>query len=128
MFFCLKNPETFGPRNNIYSRSDVQECKNAKELQKENTRLKKLLSEVQRKAATSQAALDESRAQHAAVAEQFTQTLAEKDQLVALRWTPTGQIDAPRRALTTIEFPGGIRIQVEVPTQPQLDNESEDRS
>ena len=40
----------------------------------------------------------------------------------------TEQTDAPRRALTTIELPGGIRIRVEVPTEPQLDNQSEDRS
>lgn len=43
---------------------------NAKELQKENERLKK--------------ELEETRAQHQAVAEQFTQTLVEKDQRVAL--------------------------------------------
>ena len=42
---------------------------NAKELQKENERLKKELEEI--------------RAQHQAVAEQFTQTLVEKDQRVA---------------------------------------------
>ena len=49
---------------------------NAKELQQENERLKKLLSEAQHE-------LEQSRAQHQAVSEQFTQTLAEKDQQVA---------------------------------------------
>jgi transposase len=49
---------------------------NAKELQKENERLEKLLRGTQKK-------LEESRAQHAAVVEQFAQTLAEKDQRLA---------------------------------------------
>ncbi|QDV42574.1 hypothetical protein Enr13x_24220 [Stieleria neptunia] len=38
------------------------------------------------------------------------------------------QLDAPRRALTTIDLPGGIRIRVEVPTMPQSEQRPEDRS
>ena len=38
------------------------------------------------------------------------------------------QPDNPPRALTTIELPGGIRIRVEVPTEPQSDKQPEDRS
>ncbi|WP_182868036.1 IS66 family insertion sequence element accessory protein TnpA [Rhodopirellula sp. JC639] len=38
------------------------------------------------------------------------------------------QPEAPPRALTTIDLPGGIRIRVEVPAEPQPDRQSEDRS
>ncbi len=34
----------------------------------------------------------------------------------------------PTRASTTIELPGGIRIRVEVPTEPRSDQQPEDRS
>ncbi len=55
----------------------------AKDLQKENKRLAKLLSESLREAAEARTKLAEARAQHQAVAEQFAQTLAEKDQRLA---------------------------------------------
>jgi transposase-like protein len=38
------------------------------------------------------------------------------------------QPDSRHRASATIELPGGIRIRVEVPTEPQPDRQSEDRS
>jgi hypothetical protein len=38
------------------------------------------------------------------------------------------QPDNPPRALTTIELPGGIRIRVEVQTEPRSDKQLEDRS
>lgn len=60
---------------------------NARELQIENERLKKLLSKAQREREEERQqhaqAQAQSQAQHTAVAEQFTQTLAEKDQQVA---------------------------------------------
>lgn len=64
---------------------------NAKELQVENERLKELLSKAEREREEHVASLlqlhqdqlAQAHAQHAAVAEQFSQTLAEKDQQVA---------------------------------------------
>ena len=60
---------------------------NARELQIENERLKKLLSKAQREREEERQqhaqAQAQSQAQHTTVAEQFTQTLAEKDQQVA---------------------------------------------
>ncbi|MEZ6152460.1 MAG: hypothetical protein R3C09_20360 [Pirellulaceae bacterium] len=56
---------------------------NARDLQIENERLKKLLSKAEREREEERQQHAQTQAQHTAVAEQFTQTLAEKDQQVA---------------------------------------------
>ncbi len=56
---------------------------NARDLRKENERLKELLSQSQRELSESQRELSESHAQHQAAVAQFTQTLQEKERQVA---------------------------------------------
>jgi transposase len=76
-FFCtLTFFEDFSSKWEFLSRDAHPRDMNATELRNENERLKKLLAEVQHE-------LTQTQAQHEAVAEQFTQTLEEKERQVA---------------------------------------------
>jgi transposase len=67
----------------LFPFSGVNICMNAMELQAENERLKKLLSNKEAELANAQLRLAETAAQHEATLEQFTQTLGEKDRQLA---------------------------------------------
>jgi transposase len=81
-FFCLF-VDYLAKQKNAQTPVNVHKTMDAKELQFENQRLKKLLRGTQLELEQSRLKFEQTQAQHQAVAEQFVQTVTEKDEQVA---------------------------------------------